>query len=170
MDDYSHPFNGVHFLHNIPSSHEEISVVRRKFHNIYRKAVHAGKWQNFAAGIGTGAAYATLHGLHWHPHWITIIEYVRHSESFNRAFMSYCRLILFFINVAIFSVNLILLIINTLCMSPLLVKSLRSHLTVSTPEKGLNSAEINGPFNASVCTPPRPQLWYNMYRCDVVRS
>jgi hypothetical protein len=73
------PFDGIHFLHNLPSvhlPHEEVGIIRRKAYNIYRKAVHAGKWQNFAAGIGTGAAYASLHGLHWHPHWITIIECV----------------------------------------------------------------------------------------------
>jgi hypothetical protein len=72
------PFDGIHFLHNLPSvflPHEEIgSGVRRRIHHVYRKAVLAGKWQNFAAGIGTGAAYASLHGLHWHPHWITVIE------------------------------------------------------------------------------------------------
>jgi hypothetical protein len=58
--------------------------VRRKAHNLYIKAVHAGKWQNFAAGIGTGAAYVSLHGLHWHPHWLTTIEYVRHAEHSPR--------------------------------------------------------------------------------------
>ena len=72
--------DGIHFLHNLPSAHvphEEAGIIRRKAYNAYRKAVHAGKWRNFAAGIGTGAAYASLHGLHWHPRWITIIECVR---------------------------------------------------------------------------------------------
>jgi hypothetical protein len=56
------PFDGIHFLHNLPPvhlPHEKSGFVRRKAHNLYRKAVHAGKWQNFAAGIGTGAAYAS---------------------------------------------------------------------------------------------------------------
>jgi len=73
-----YPFDGIHFLHNLPPvhlPHEEPGFVRRKASNLYRKAVHTGKWQNFAAGIGTGAAYASLHGLHWHPHWLTIVEY-----------------------------------------------------------------------------------------------
>jgi hypothetical protein len=85
--DKVHPFDGIHFLHNLPSVyplHEDVGIVRRKAVNIYRKAVHAGKWQNFAAGIGTGAAYASLHGLHWHPHWLTIIEYAGHAESPDR--------------------------------------------------------------------------------------
>jgi hypothetical protein len=114
-------FDGIHFLHNIPSAHhpdEKPGLVRRKTLNFYRKAVHAGKWQNFAAGIGTGAAYVCLHGLHWHPHWLTIIEYVRHPEGPLIASLSCIalphRLILFFTNVAIFSVNLILLTVNTL--------------------------------------------------------
>lgn len=111
-----HPFDRIHFLHNFPAvylPHEDVGFIRRKAHNIYRKAVHAGKWQNFAAGIGTGAAYASLHGLHWHPHWITIIE-----------------LILFLINVVIFSVNLILLSINIL--SHLKGSANRSHLIDSS--------------------------------------
>jgi len=74
-----YPFDGIHFLYNLPPvhlPHESAGLLRRKAHNIWRKAIHAGKWQNFAAGIGTGAAYVSLHGLHWHPRWITIIEYV----------------------------------------------------------------------------------------------
>lgn len=87
-----YPFDGVHFLHNLPPVHhpdEKPGLVRRKAHNLYRKAVHAGKWQNFAAGIGTGAAYVSLHGLHWHPQWITIIEYVCHRTTRHHAFISH---------------------------------------------------------------------------------
>ena len=94
-------------------------LVRHKTHNLYRKAVHAGKWQNFTAGIGTGAAYVSLHGLHWHPHWITVIEYVHGEQSQQHLYICIShRLVLFFINVGIFSINLILLTINTLCASP----------------------------------------------------
>ena len=76
------PSNGVLPVHPITVrlSDEEAGNTRPKEYNICRKALHAGKWQNFAAGIGTGAAYASLHGLHWHPHWVTIIEDVRHVQ------------------------------------------------------------------------------------------
>ena len=58
--------------------------------------MHAGKWQNFAAGIGTGAAYASLHGLHWHPHWVTIIEYVCLLIALLYLYLSYWAPDLFF--------------------------------------------------------------------------
>ena len=121
----THPLYGKHFLHNLPMHlpRDKPGFVNRNAHNLYRKAVHAGKWQNFAAGIGTGAAYSSLHGLHWHPHWLTIIEYVFLLEplptlSLSRLIVPH-RLILFFTNVAIFSINLILLTTNILGVCPL---------------------------------------------------
>lgn len=87
----------IHFLHNLPPVYAEGGVVWRYMSNLFRKAVYGAKWQNFAAGLGTGAAYVTLHGLHWHPHWLTIVE-----------------MILFLTNVVIFCVNLILIMLNLL--------------------------------------------------------
>ncbi|KIM83368.1 hypothetical protein PILCRDRAFT_819605 [Piloderma croceum F 1598] len=88
-------FHDVHFLHNLPPVYSSKGLIERTATNIFRKAVYGAKWQNFAAGIGTGATYVSLHGLHWHPHWLTIVE-----------------MILFLINVAIFCVNLTLILIN----------------------------------------------------------
>jgi hypothetical protein len=141
----AYPFDGIHFLHNLPSAHlphEDVGIIRRKAHNFYRMAVHAGKWQNFAAGIGTGAAYASLHGLHWHPHWLTTIEYAYQTNllGFTHIVAPH-RLILFFTNVAIFSVNLILLSINILCASLLDTQVPIAHRFVSAPKEGHTNPE-----------------------------
>ena len=102
-----------------------------KAQNIYKKALRAGRWQNFAAGIGTGAAYSSLHCLHWHPPWVTTIEYVRQLNLLRSPQLSYNtvlhRLILFFINVTVFSINLILLSINILGASPFDIAHTHAH-------------------------------------------
>jgi hypothetical protein len=80
MDARMYPPEGTLPLHAIPHiqlPRKNTGILWLKAQNIYKKAVNAGKWQNFAAGIGTGATYACLHNLHWHPHWLTTIEYVR---------------------------------------------------------------------------------------------
>ena len=70
------PVHHIHFLHNIPGKGEGTAT------DVFRKAAYGAKWQNFAAGIGTGATYVSLHGLHWHPHWLTIVEYVLNIPCF----------------------------------------------------------------------------------------
>ena len=75
------PFHHIHFLHNLPPVYGK-GLIHGTATNLFRKAVYGAKWQNFAAGIGTGATYASLHGLHWHPHWLTIVEYVLDYASF----------------------------------------------------------------------------------------
>lgn len=109
------PFHHIHFLHNLPPVYGK-GLIERTATNVFRKAVYGAKWQNFAAGIGTGATYVSLHGLHWHPHWLTIVECVLESHPMFRLHSHHsrgtCRMILFLINVAIFCVNLTLILIN----------------------------------------------------------
>ena len=109
------PFHHIHFLHNLPPVYGK-GLIERTATNVFRKAVYGAKWQNFAAGIGTGATYVSLHGLHWHPHWLTIVEYVLETHPMFRLHSHHsrgtCRMILFLINVAIFCVNLTLILIN----------------------------------------------------------
>lgn len=109
------PFHDIHFLHNLPPVYNK-GLIERTATNVFRKAVYGAKWQNFAAGIGTGATYVSLHGLHWHPHWLTIVEYVLDTHPMFRLHSHHsrwtCRMILFLINVAIFCVNLTLILIN----------------------------------------------------------
>lgn len=38
------------------------------------KRIHGWSWQAFPIGMGTGAVYITLAGLHRHPPWVTHIE------------------------------------------------------------------------------------------------
>ena len=70
-------FHHIHFPHNLPSAYgenERIGFIHRTATNLVQKAIYGAKWQNFAAGVGTGATYVTLHALHWHPHWLTVVE------------------------------------------------------------------------------------------------
>lgn len=85
MDTRTHPSDGTLPRHTFPPiflPNKKASTLQLKARNIYQKTINAGKWQNFAAGIGTGATYSTLHGLRWHPDWLTIIEYVRQAQLF----------------------------------------------------------------------------------------
>ena len=83
--------------------------------SLITRIIHGGKWQNFAAGIACGAAYVSLHSLHWHPRWITIIECVeRPSITAHFADHDSCRLVLFFLNVVVFTVNFALLAISAI--------------------------------------------------------
>lgn len=85
MDMDTHPYDGTKLRCALQTTaqppRKRFRALRLKAKNFFKKAINAGEWRNFSAGLGTGAAYSTLHTLHWHPHWVTTIECVPKTQS-----------------------------------------------------------------------------------------
>ncbi|KAF9042662.1 hypothetical protein BDZ89DRAFT_273056 [Hymenopellis radicata] len=62
----------VHPASSDPPRHHLSSVARH---------IHGWSWQAFPVGMGTGAVYITLSGIHNHPSWLTTVETVFYSLS-----------------------------------------------------------------------------------------